>query len=709
MSSKLERPSSLHDLLDDIVETSSSSNPISFRLRNSSKTLQNRNYLSYSSVPSLYDKSKFEQTDTSLLTTLTNEYRDRTHITLPRSSSSIITMSNDDRRKEIDLIIKSLYDGKILTPITDDHAISDISDPSMNILNKGPITTTTVPLIKNDEENNNNSRNVDFLPLDNDISPLQRELQEKELDIIHLHKEIQELQLENKLLKAKAPSVYSNGYASNNSEAEVLRREKDILQNELHTSQELISKFQQQQQQNVIPIRSNKIDENTLQQKEAHERKLKFYEKQMRTLTDENEKLKQTLQQTERIIAQYKRDNEELKQKITEAKKRNDELFFQEFNSFRNDLKMLKQRNNELFEQNLRLQQEKLNFTWHSSTHEQQQQQQMSSSSTLKISNSDTKNLKIPRNESPNISEGSDSTNYLATVSIERYHTRPLTSAHRSKTVDENHHYYRTKKYNTLTGQENFHGNDSIIPLSRSVDQQFNYRSSKIQRAIQWNEENISKNEDIKNYGDDYHQSTDNTKPLSSTHFYQSNYPVHRSMTFNERQRSMNHDMNNQHDDRRQSRKHIEIPVPRRPFAPSSINDIHINDLIKFTRPGGKISKGMVKYLGSLPGKTDQYIGLELENEGKSKHDGVYQDKRLFQCKPNKGIFIGFNKVIMAWNELSSTDIDEGPSQKEIDFNNQMYDEELENEYRIIREESEKINEYGLGFDMNGFPIKMNY
>ncbi|CAF5160232.1 unnamed protein product, partial [Rotaria sp. Silwood1] len=55
---------------------------------------------------------------------------------------------------------------------------------------------------------------------------------------------------------------------------------------------------------------------------------------------------------------------------------------------------MLKQRNNELFEQNLRLQQEKLNFTWHSSTHEQQQQQQMSSSSTLKISNSDTKNLK---------------------------------------------------------------------------------------------------------------------------------------------------------------------------------------------------------------------------------------------------------------------------------------------------------------------------
>ncbi|CAF3678945.1 unnamed protein product [Rotaria sordida] len=653
MSSKLERPSSLHDLIDDIIETPSSSNPISFRLRNTSKALQNRNYLSFSSIPSLFDKSRFEQTGHSLIT-LTNELHDHAHVTLPRSNSSIISMSNDDRRKEIDLIIKYLYDGKLLTTINDDHAVSDVSDPSMHMLNKGPITTTTTttPIVKNDEENNNNVGNIDFLPLDIDTSTLQRELQEKELDIIHLHKEIQELQLENKLLKAKVPTVYSNDYASNNSEIEALRREKEILQNELHTSQELIAKFQQQQQHSV---RSNKIDEITLQQKEILEKKLKFYEKQMRTLTDENEKLKQNLHQTERIIAQYKRENEELQQKVTEAKKHNDELFFQEFNSFRNDLKMLKQRNNELCEQNLRLQQEKLNFSWHSSTHEQQQQQ-MPSSSSLKISNSDTKNLKISRSESPNISEASDSTNYLATVSIDRYHTRPSSSAHRSRTVDENHHCYRTKKYNSFIGHEDIHRNNSMTPLSKSIDQQFNFHSSKIQRAIQWNEENIPKNEDklflldITNYDDD-HQTINNTK--SSSHFYQSNYPVHRSMTFNEHQhhsqRSMNNDTNNHRDDRRQSRKHIEIATPRRPYAPLSISDIHLNDLIKFTRPGGKISKGIVKYIGSLPSKTGQYLGLELENE-ESKHDGVYQDKRLFQCKPNKGIFIGFNKVIMAWS-----------------------------------------------------------
>ena len=41
-----------------------------------------------------------------------------------------------------------------------------------------------------------------------------------------------------------------------------------------------------------------------------------------------------------------------------------------------------------------------------------------------------------------------------------------------------------------------------------------------------------------------------------------------------------------------------------------------MNDVIKFSRPGGKISKGIVKYIGALPDKSDQYLGLELEDEG---------------------------------------------------------------------------------------------
>jgi hypothetical protein len=46
---------------------------------------------------------------------------------------------------------------------------------------------------------------------------------------------------------------------------------------------------------------------------------------------------------------------------------------------------------------------------------------------------------------------------------------------------------------------------------------------------------------------------------------------------------------------------------------------------------------------------------------------------------------------------MSSSEIDEGPSQKEFDFNKQIIDEQWLNEHQMIHEESEKINEHGLG------------
>lgn len=61
---------------------------------------------------------------------------------------------------------------------------------------------------------------------------------------------------------------------------------------------------------------------------------------------------------------------------------------------------------------------------------------------------------------------------------------------------------------------------------------------------------------------------------------------------------------------------------------PLKADDIRIGDYIKFSRPGGKISKGMVKYIGPLPDRNDVYFGLELDSEGKNlKSSGRY---RLF-------------------------------------------------------------------------------
>ncbi|KAM4700408.1 uncharacterized protein O3C94_001557 [Discoglossus pictus] len=98
------------------------------------------------------------------------------------------------------------------------------------------------------------------------------------------------------------------------------------------------------------------------------------------------------------------------------------------------------------------------------------------------------------------------------------------------------------------------------------------------------------------------------------------------------------------------SRSHALKPVlPRRPFAPKSVGDLKVGNLVKFSRPGGKISNGTVQYKGLLDGREDVYLGVELEGSEVGKHDGSFQGKRYFLCKPNKGVFVNFSKVIMAW------------------------------------------------------------
>lgn len=203
---------------------------------------------------------------------------------------------------------------------------------------------------------------------------------------------------------------------------------------------------------------------------------------------------------------------------------------------------MLKQRNDELFEENRRLQQEhhrlQQNQAWRStlqqaygneppppqSSMSSQQLQQASHienippSSPLKSSTMDSKRERpkgklmnsitvsyfllllfyfrciVIRSDSPNMSEGSDSTNYLTTVSVERYNNRPLTSIHRSATLDGNNHH-RTARYSSLNTQDEYNRNTYSNSLSKSIDIQGNYRSSKSKRSVEWDEENIQQKE----------------------------------------------------------------------------------------------------------------------------------------------------------------------------------------------------------------------
>jgi hypothetical protein len=100
----------------------------------------------------------------------------------------------------------------------------------------------------------------------------------------------------------------------------------------------------------------------------------------------------------------------------------------------------------------------------------------------------------VIRSDSPNMSEASDSTNYLTTFSVERYNNRPSTSIHRSATLDGNNHH-RNARFGPMTTQEEFNRNNYSTPVSKSIDQQSNYRSSKSKRSVEWDEENIQQNE----------------------------------------------------------------------------------------------------------------------------------------------------------------------------------------------------------------------
>ncbi|XP_033740068.1 LOW QUALITY PROTEIN: uncharacterized protein LOC117327264 [Pecten maximus] len=92
----------------------------------------------------------------------------------------------------------------------------------------------------------------------------------------------------------------------------------------------------------------------------------------------------------------------------------------------------------------------------------------------------------------------------------------------------------------------------------------------------------------------------------------------------------------------------VTLTTGLRPFAPRTPGDIHMEDVVKFSRQGGKLSQGTVKFVGHLPGRNDVYLGVELDKE-EGKHDGTFESARYFKCKPNKGVFVAFNKVVMAW------------------------------------------------------------
>jgi hypothetical protein len=97
-------------------------------------------------------------------------------------------------------------------------------------------------------------------------------------------------------------------------------------------------------------------------------------------------------------------------------------------------------------------------------------------------------------------------------------------------TIDGNNHH-RTSRYNSFLSQDDIYRNN---PLSKSLDQHLNLRSSKPKRNIEWNEDNIQINDN-----DDDYQTADDSK------FYRTN---HRSEVQHHSRRTMSSDTSIQQD-----------------------------------------------------------------------------------------------------------------------------------------------------------------
>lgn len=54
----------------------------------------------------------------------------------------------------------------------------------------------------------------------------------------------------------------------------------------------------------------------------------------------------------------------------------------------------------------------------------------------------------------------------------------------------------------------------------------------------------------------------------------------------------------------------------KRPFSPRTPADLSIGDIAKFTKPDGRICRGVVKFVGHIHDKNETFIGLELEYQG---------------------------------------------------------------------------------------------
>eukprot|EP01084_Bolivina_argentea_P023596 44040_1 len=75
-----------------------------------------------------------------------------------------------------------------------------------------------------------------------------------------------------------------------------------------------------------------------------------------------------------------------------------------------------------------------------------------------------------------------------------------------------------------------------------------------------------------------------------------------------------------------------------------------VGDKVKLKR--GKLL-GTVRFIGSIKGKQGVFFGIELDEKGKGKNNGSYQNISYFSCKKKKGLFVKKNAILETNKKLN--------------------------------------------------------
>ncbi|XP_077576952.1 uncharacterized protein LOC144199300 isoform X1 [Stigmatopora nigra] len=99
------------------------------------------------------------------------------------------------------------------------------------------------------------------------------------------------------------------------------------------------------------------------------------------------------------------------------------------------------------------------------------------------------------------------------------------------------------------------------------------------------------------------------------------------------------------------SGRSLSIPNvgPHRVFVPHSPMDLQLGHRVRIMLPSGRISTGVVRFLGHLQGESELHIGVELQTADHGIRDGCHKGIFYFDCKPGHGAFVPFHKLLMAW------------------------------------------------------------